>query len=104
VNLRDGNGMVPIMTGDPTHPFRLVPLPNREGFFNLYKTYFPGTPEQSVSRAFEIVSARAKGSTLRDAGDMFEITKQRVKQIEDKFIYLMHKHLKEETSSMTGST
>lgn len=103
MNIRDGNGLVPIETGDPVHPYKLVPLPDWEGFFAVYQSIFPQTPEQSVRRNFEIMRLRVGGASLQSAGDQFEITKERVRQIEAKFLRAMRRHLSVETSSKIDS-
>lgn len=99
MNLRDAKGKVPISTLDPTNPYTLVPLPDREGFFDLYRAYTSQTTDESIGRYYEIIMLRASGKTLAESGEPFQITKERVRQIEAKFLRLMNKDWRAKTSS-----
>ena len=45
---------------------------------------------------FEILSNRAAGKTLSEVGRCYGLSRERVRQIEAKFIRLLHRHLKKE--------
>lgn len=85
MNLKEGNGRVPIRVGGGT-PWLLVPFPTREEFNALYT---PLVVEKSGNKYWEILSARSRGYTLQAAGAPFNITRERVRQIEAKFQRLM---------------
>jgi hypothetical protein len=84
MNLRQGNGQVPIHTGG-THPYKLVPFPSRGDFDALYTNL----GQASRDKYYAILKARAAGAMLNEAGKPFGITKERVRQIESKFLRLM---------------
>ncbi|MFZ4599956.1 MAG: hypothetical protein ACOYNN_15030 [Terrimicrobiaceae bacterium] len=84
MNLRQGEGKVPVFTGG-IKPFKLVPFPTREEFNDLYKNI----SQNSKDKYWSILQARAGGSMLADAGKPFGVTKERVRQIEAKFLRLM---------------
>jgi len=64
MNLKEGNGRVPIRVGGET-PWLLVPFPAREEFDALYTPLVVG---QSGNKYWEILSARSRGYTLEAAG------------------------------------
>lgn len=94
MNLKQGKGRVPIEVGGET-PWLLVPFPTREEFNALYT---PLVVEKSGNKYFEILTARAKGETLDGAGAPFNITRERVRQIEAKFQRLMAQKWRREQS------
>lgn len=99
MNLRDAKGKVPISTRDPANPYTLVPLPDRERFFDLYRAYTSQTTDESIGRYYEIIMLRASGKTLAESGEPFQITKERVRQIESKFLVIMNRDWRVKTSS-----
>lgn len=84
MNLRQCEGKVPIFKGG-LHPYKLVPFPSRGEFDALYKNL----GQSSKDKYWEILKARAGGAMLNEAGKPFGITKERVRQIEAKFLRLM---------------
>lgn len=84
MNLRQGEGKVPIYTGG-AHPYKLVPFPSKGEFDALYTNL----GQASKDKYWEILKARAAGAMLTEAGKPFGITKERVRQIEAKFLRLM---------------
>ena len=85
MNLKQGNGRVPVEVGGET-PWLLVPFPTREEFNELYT---PLVVEKSGNKYWSILTARSEGASLQDAGAPFNITRERVRQIEAKFQRLM---------------
>ena len=97
MNLKEGNGRVPIRVGGET-PWLLVPFPTREEFDALYT---PLVVEKSGNKYWEILSARSRGYTLQAAGAPFNVTRERVRQIEAKFQRLMLSKWRREQSEET---
>jgi ssDNA-specific exonuclease RecJ len=95
-NLRLYGGRVPILTGDAAHPIQLVDFPTREVFASLYGKQVKG---ENIERYWQMLNARAKGATLVDAGRSQAITRERVRQIEAKFLRLMRQHHKKKQPS-----
>jgi hypothetical protein len=85
VNLKDAGGRVPIQTGDPNMPYRLVDFPPRDEFDKLLKRVAPANRD----KYWEILKKRASGSTLAQAGGLYNLTSERVRQMEAKFIRLL---------------
>ena len=54
---------------------------------------------QLIERYWQMLNARAKGATLVDAGRSQAITRERVRQIEAKFLRLMRQHHKKKQPS-----
>lgn len=88
MNIKDGNGKVPIRSGGET-PWLLVDWPTRQEFDLLYKNCSP----ENVDRKWLMLLARSRGSTLSAIGGTFNITKERVRQVEAKFQRLMQQSL-----------
>lgn len=89
-NLRNHNGRVPVGTNDPDHPIRLVDFPTRDEFGQLYGNRVTGA---NLHRYYAMLSARAGGATLTTVAHDFGITKERVRQIEAKFLRMMTKKI-----------
>lgn len=84
MNLRECGGKVPVYKGG-IQPYKLVPFPSRGDFDALYT----GLSQALKDKYWAILQARAAGAMLADAGKPFGITKERVRQIEAKFLRLM---------------
>ena len=85
MNLRQARGKVPIEAEGET-PWLLIEWPTRDQFFSLYSKR---VPEECVARYWQILTARSQGSTLEEAGEPFNLTRERVRQIEARFQRLM---------------
>jgi len=85
-NLRLYGGRVPVATGHPDNPILLVDFPSREAFGALYGKRVKG---ENVERYWEMLRARAQGAPLTEAAKAHGITRERVRQIEAKFLRLM---------------
>lgn len=89
MNLRQAQGKVPIHTGNNRHPYELVAFPSREVFESLYRKSVGASQRDKY---WEVLTKRAAGATLDDAGRSYGLTKERVRQIEAKFLRLMRQH------------
>jgi uncharacterized protein (DUF433 family) len=89
MNLRLYGGRVPLPSTNPDHPIVLVDFPDRATFESLYGK---GVTAESLDRQWGILKGRAQGKSLTEAAKDYGITKERVRQIEAKFLRLMQKH------------
>ena len=99
MNLKQGNGLVPIRTKSGTaSPYLLVAFPDKDTFKRLYRS---SITEATIEKYWAILKARAGGSTLQEAGFFYGLSKERVRQIEAKFIRSLANHVEhqQETSS-----
>ena len=85
MNLRDAGGRVPLRTGDPNMPYKVVDFPTREEFDTIMKVI----PAKTREKYWHILKKRADGATLSEAGSDYKLTRERVRQVEAKFIRLM---------------
>jgi hypothetical protein len=98
MNLRLANGQIPIKVGGD-QPYIFVPFPSKTVFMDLYARRIS---KDNIFKYWEILQARSQGATLEDAGRPFGLTKERVRQIEAKFMRLFRDyHLK--SSAKIGS-
>ena len=80
---------MPLPSAQADHPIILVDFPDRATFDSLYGK---GVTGESLERQWGILKGRAQGQSLTDAAKGYGITKERVRQIEAKFLRLMQKH------------
>jgi DNA-directed RNA polymerase sigma subunit (sigma70/sigma32) len=85
VNLKDAGGRVPIKTDDPNMPYRLVDFPDRAAFDKLLAKVAPANRD----KYWAILKKRAEGATLTDAGGLYGLSRERVRQMETKFMRLV---------------
>jgi len=88
MNLKRGNGKVPIInpTEHEATPYLFLDFPIGKEFDALY----PRIKDQATrDKYYLILRNRAEGKTLEESGKMFGITRERVRQIEAKFLRLM---------------
>ena len=85
MNLREANGLVPIRTNDKTNPYKLVPFPKRDEFDNLLGNRIK---QDAKNKWWDVLQSRTKGATLQEAGQPFGIQRERVRQMEAKFLRL----------------
>jgi hypothetical protein len=83
MNLRLAKGKVPIQGRGET-PFLLVGFPSIEVFKKIYKGH-----ANNIEMYWDIVSRLSNGMTMVEAGKPYALTKERVRQIEAKFIRLL---------------
>lgn len=96
MNLKEGKGLVPIQTNDKLSPYRLVEFPDRDTFNELFHK---SIPPATLSKFWDILKCRAGGSTLADAGKAYGLSRERIRQIEAKFIRRVGHHHASKTSS-----
>ena len=82
MNLRLAKGKVPIQ-GKGETPFLLIDFPNKEVFKKTYKGNF-----KNIEMYWDIVNRLSSGMTMVEAGKPYALTRERVRQIEAKFIRL----------------
>jgi hypothetical protein len=85
MNLKNCGGRVPIK-GHGDTPYLLVDFPTKEVFHSLYSGYVPLVNQE---RYWDILQRRKVGATLEAAGKPYAMTRERVRQIEAKFIRLL---------------
>jgi hypothetical protein len=67
----------------------LVDFPTREVFSEIYKK---GYSQPAINKNYDILVMRAAGHTLLDCGKFYGVTKQRIRQIEAKFLRKMQEY------------
>ena len=67
------------MTGDPNNPVKVVDFPSDEVLLGLYGNRVKA---ENKDRYMRILKLRAGGATLNETAREFEITRERVRQIE----------------------
>jgi hypothetical protein len=90
-----GKGKVPIpnMRGD--YQYLLVDFPTREWFDSAYKR----NNVEARDKYWDILVKRSKGATLEESGYVYALTRERIRQIEAKFIRKVAEHYWLKTSS-----
>lgn len=89
MQLKQGDGRVPIRSDNPNMPYIMIPFPSRGEFDSLWGKRVAGG---SKERYWSVLTKRAQGATLTDAGQEVGISGERVRQIEAKFISLIQHH------------
>jgi len=85
MNLKNSGGMVPLRTNDIERPWRVVPFPDKETFAKLFSRGRRG-PGIDIERYWDVLTKRSAGATLTATAKEFGITKERVRQMEAKFL------------------
>jgi hypothetical protein len=85
MNLRLAKGKVPIR-GKGETPFLLIDFPSKEDFVKVYKGH-----TYNIDMYWDIVNRLSNGMTMVEAGKPYALTRERVRQIEAKFITLLGK-------------
>ena len=83
MNLRSAKGKVPIKGRGET-PFLLIDFPSIEVFKKIYKGH-----ANNIEMYWDIVSRLKSGMTMVEAGQPYALSRERVRQIEAKFIRLL---------------
>jgi hypothetical protein len=86
MQLKQGDGRVPIRSNNPDMPYVMVPFPNRGEFDALWGNRVKC---ESKERYWNVLNKRAEGETLIESGRRFSLSRERVRQIEAKFLRLM---------------
>jgi hypothetical protein len=84
MNLREGGGRVPIKnsTQNEATPYLLVDFPTRAEFDVMYSKH---SSVDLKDKYWEILTYRSQGHTLAESGQLFGLTRERVRQIEARF-------------------
>jgi hypothetical protein len=83
MNLKTAKGKVPIR-GKGETPFLLIDFPSKEEFKKIYKGH-----ANNIEMYWDIVNRLSNGMTMVEAGQPYALTRERVRQIEAKFIRLL---------------
>jgi DNA-directed RNA polymerase sigma subunit (sigma70/sigma32) len=81
MNLKDCNGRVPVFVGGDA-PYKLVDFPTREAFDLMYKRSNPVMQD----KIWSILKTRVAGRPLREVGKKHDLTPERIRQVEAKFL------------------
>ena len=84
MNLRLAKGKVPIKGRGDT-PYLMVNFPDRE----LFNKLFAGVHGDNRDKYWNIVNLLRSGAFMREAGKPYALSRERVRQIEAKFIRLV---------------
>jgi hypothetical protein len=82
MNLKLAKGKVPIQ-GKGETPFLLIDFPSKEVFKKTYKGH-----TKNIEMYWDIVNRLSSGLTMVEAGQPYALTRERVRQIEAKFVRL----------------
>lgn len=82
MNLKMGMGKVPIPNRVGNYQYLLVDFPTREWFDSAYKRNKP----EDRDKYWNILVKRSQGATLDESGYQYALTRERIRQIEAKFI------------------
>jgi hypothetical protein len=85
MNLRTAGGMVPIRTNDIERPWKLVPFPAKDEFAQMFSRGERG-PRIDIEKYWSVLTKRKSGANLTETAKEFGITKERVRQMEAKFL------------------
>jgi hypothetical protein len=89
VNLRFCGGKIPIRNTGNVDVIVLVDFPTKEVFSKMYQKYHR---QPAIDRHYEIVKMRVAGHSLSECGRAFDLTKERIRQIEAKFLRKMQEY------------
>jgi hypothetical protein len=83
MNLKLAKGKVPIR-GKGETPFLLIDFPSKQEFKKIYKGHASNT-----EMYWDIVNRLSSGMTMVEAGKPYALTRERIRQIETRFIRLL---------------
>jgi len=95
MNLKMGKGKVPITNKGGDYQYLLVDFPTREWFDKAYKR----NNAEVRDKYWNILVKRSQGATLEESGYIYTLTRERIRQIEAKFIRKVADHYWSKTSS-----
>jgi hypothetical protein len=95
MNLRDGDGKVPVYVGGQS-PYVLAEFPDFPEYCSLYRRRVRA---ELLYKYYDILQRRRDGMSLLDAGKPHKLTKERVRQIEAKFLRLFREAFEAKPSS-----
>lgn len=92
MNLKNCKGKVPVFVGGDA-PYKLVDFPTREQFDEMFKRNNVVLRE----KYWNVLKMRSQGHTLIEVGGMYTLTRERIRQIEAKFLRKVVVSLETET-------
>ena len=95
MNLKMGKGKVPILNQSGIYQYLLVDFPSREWFDQAYKRNKP----EERDKYWNILVKRSQGATLDESGYPYALTRERIRQIEAKFIRRVANHYWNDTNN-----
>jgi len=98
MQLKECGGRVPLRNTRDDIPYLLVDFPTQKEFNDLWGKRVSA---ENKRRYWILLNKRAEGSTLIAAGRLCGITRERVRQIEAKFLRLMTKRWQTSLASKT---
>ena len=81
MNLKDCNGKVPVFVGGAA-PYKVVDYPTRKAFDLMYKRSNPAMQD----KIWSILKMRSAGHTHGEVGKKHDLTPERIRQVEAKFL------------------
>ena len=90
MNLKLYGGRVPIGTGDPDSPIRVVDFPSKEEFDSLWGK---AVRAENRDRYWDMLTTRAGGASLAEVAYRHSVSRERLRQIEAKFLRLMRRKI-----------
>jgi DNA-directed RNA polymerase sigma subunit (sigma70/sigma32) len=81
MNLRLAKGKVPVYVGGDA-PYQLVPFPTKKEFDEMFKR----NNKDLRDKYWNVLKMRSKGHTLQSIGSEYTLTRERIRQIEAKFL------------------
>ena len=81
MNLRMCNGKVPVFVGGDS-PYKLVNFPTKEVFDELMRP----SNQDLKDKYWNVLRMRADGHSLTDVGKTYALTRERIRQIEARFL------------------
>ena len=82
MNLKNCKGKVPVFVGGDDAHYKLVDFPTREQFDEL----FSRNNKTLRDKYWGVLKMRSQGHTLIEVGGMYTLTRERIRQIEAKFL------------------
>ena len=92
MNLKNCKGKVPVFVGGDT-PYKLVDFPTREQFDKMYKS----NNKNLRDKYWNVLKMRSEGHTLLNTGSVYTLTRERIRQIEARFLRKVRVSLETET-------
>ena len=92
MNLSRCKGKVPIFMGGDA-PYKFVEFPSRQEFDILFRSNSKGLRE----KYWNVLKMRADGHTLQSVGNTYTLTRERIRQIEARFLRKVATSLRTET-------
>lgn len=90
MNLKLYGGRVPIVTGDPDSPIKVVDFPSKEEFDSLWGK---AVRAENRDRYWDMLTTRAGGASLAEVAYRHSVSRERLRQIEAKFLRLMRRKI-----------